>query len=153
MTGRLAYNRQVRPHRAHEAHHRRQRRVIAQVDPLLQRNGEGLANGRKRLRLLDRVDAQVGLHVEVEFQHILRVARLVGHHTQHLLNHHVCGGERVRGCPTGGRRGDCPNRAGSVSDRCRRNRRFVGHVSNVTGRLAYNRQVRPHGTHEAHHGG
>ena len=89
MTGRLAYNRQVRPHRAHEAHHRRQRRVIAQVDPLLQRNRKGLANGRKRLRLLDRIDPQVGFHIQVEVQHILRVACLVRHHDQHFFHHRI----------------------------------------------------------------
>ena len=82
-------HRQVRPHGAHEAHHRRQRRVVAQVDPFQHRNGEGLANGRKRLRLLDRVDPQVGFHIEVEVQHILRVARLFRHHDQHFFHHRV----------------------------------------------------------------
>jgi hypothetical protein len=62
---------QIRPHGVDEADHALQRRVVAQVQVLLQRDVEGLADGLEGLGLLHRVDAQVGFHVQVQLQHLL----------------------------------------------------------------------------------
>ena len=69
---------QVRPIRPHKADDRGQRRVIAQLQVVAARDVERLPDGEERLGLLHRVDAQVGLHVEVKLQHLHRVAGLCG---------------------------------------------------------------------------
>ena len=68
----------------HEPDHTLQRRVVAQAQALLLRNVEGIAHGLEGLGLLHRVDAQVRLQVQVQIQHVLRVAGLLGHDAQHL---------------------------------------------------------------------
>ena len=101
VTGSLSRNRchcQVGPALAHEAHHGGQRRVVAQIDAFLHRNRKRFADGGERLGLLDGVNAQISFQVQVQVEHVLRVAGLARHHAQHLLHHRVgCGGERVSG--------------------------------------------------------
>ena len=67
----------------HKPDHALQRWVVAQAQALLLRDVEGLAHGLKGLGLLHRVNAQVRLQVQVQIQHVLGIARLVGHNTQH----------------------------------------------------------------------
>ena len=47
------------------------------------RQADGVGQLGQDLHALDRVDAQVGLEVEVGIEHVGRVARAVAHHTQH----------------------------------------------------------------------
>ena len=51
-----------------EADDRFQRRVVTQTQVFLKRNVELLADGREGLRLFHRVDAEVGLQIEVELE-------------------------------------------------------------------------------------
>ena len=46
------------------------------------RTGDALLQRREDLDPLDRVDAQVGIHAHVQFQHFDRIAGLLGHHRQ-----------------------------------------------------------------------
>ena len=68
----------IRPIRPYEANHRPQRRIIAQLQVVAARDVKCLPDGEEGFGLFHRVDAQVGLHVEVELQHLHRVAGLRG---------------------------------------------------------------------------
>ena len=59
--------------------------IVAQLDVIAARDVIGLADGGKDLGLLDGVDAQVGLEVEVEVEHIGRVAGLFADQGQDAL--------------------------------------------------------------------
>ena len=82
---------QVRPVLPDEADHAAQRRIVTEVDTFLNRNGERLTNGGKGFGLLDRVDAEIRFQIQVEVQHVLGIAGLLGHDTQDLLDHLVSG--------------------------------------------------------------
>jgi hypothetical protein len=95
---------QVGAHLAHEADHLFERVVVAQVEVVAARDVEGLAQGDEGFGLLDCIDAQVGLQVEVQLQHLLRVARLRGDDGQHPGRDRIPGGGRGGGWRWGGRR-------------------------------------------------
>jgi hypothetical protein len=69
----------------HEADDRAEGRVVAQLQVVAAGDVERVADGLERLGLLDRVDAQVGFHVQVEVEHLQRVAGLLGDNAQHLV--------------------------------------------------------------------
>ena len=50
---------------------------------LIARNAVSLANRRKDLRLLNGVDAQVGFQIEIQIEHVNRIAGLLGDQSQH----------------------------------------------------------------------
>src|SRR3989304_6136884 len=60
-----ARGREVRAHLADELDHVAERRVVAQLEVVLARDAVFLPHAREDLRLLDGVDAEVGLEVEV----------------------------------------------------------------------------------------
>ncbi len=75
-----------------------------------------LADGGEQFRLFDCVNAEVRLHVEVEFQHILGIAGLLGYHGKDVfLNGVLADGGRLGGWAAGLL--DC--RSGNL---CRRSR-------------------------------
>ncbi len=76
MVGRRC--RQIRPHGIDKADDRTQRRVIAQLQVVAARDVESVADSLEGLGLLDGVNAQVGFHVQVEVEHLQRVAGLLG---------------------------------------------------------------------------
>ena len=58
-----------------------------------------LADRREHLRLFHRVDAKVGFQVEIQVEHLFRVARLFGHDVQHRIGDFVDARRcRNRGC-------------------------------------------------------
>jgi hypothetical protein len=89
---------EVRPPVEDEADHVRQRREVTQLQLVVARDVVGLAHGREGLRLLHGVDAEVGLEVEVDVEHVGRVAGLLGDDAQDGFAH------RVRRTVSGGRR-------------------------------------------------
>ena len=70
---------------ARELNHVRQRWEVAQLEVLIARNVVGRADGGKHLRLLDGVNPEVGFEIEVQVQHVLRIAGLFGDNLQHLV--------------------------------------------------------------------
>ena len=56
-----------------------ERRVVAQLDGVVAFDPEAFADGGEHLGLLDRVDAEVGFEVEIDVEHVGRVAGRVGH--------------------------------------------------------------------------
>ena len=96
----------------------RQRREVAQLERVLARDVVGLAHGGEGLGLLHGVDAEVGLEVEVEVEHVRRVAGLLGDDGEHArrLTSSVAAAKRARRRRRGrghrhgrrrGRRGGC----------------------------------------------
>ncbi len=73
---------QVRPPLIDEPDHMRERGIVAQLAILVARNVIDLANGGEHFRLLDRVDAEIGLQVEIQVQHVFGVSRLLDHQSQ-----------------------------------------------------------------------
>ncbi len=100
---------QVGPVFADKPNHAAERGVVAQLEVFDPLDIERRAHGREGLGLLDRIDAQVGLKVEVELEHVGGVAGLLGHDRQHLRHHRVGGrgrrGGHCDGCRRGCRRG------------------------------------------------
>ncbi len=73
----------------HETDDGLQRGVVAELGRVVAGNVIRLTNAGEDLGLLDGVDAEVGLQIEVERQHVRRVARLFGDQCQHALLHWV----------------------------------------------------------------
>ena len=86
--------RQVRPLLVHEPDDMRQRRIVAQLAVLVARDVVDLADGGEHLRLLDGVDAEVGFEIEVEIQHVLRIAGLLDHKRQNAFLHRIASAVR-----------------------------------------------------------
>ncbi len=59
--------------------------VVRELHVFLLGNAEGGPDFRERLGLLDGVDAQVGLEIEIEFEHLDRVTGLLGHDPENAL--------------------------------------------------------------------
>ena len=75
---------------------------VAQPELVVAGDAVGLADGGEQLGLLDGVDAEVGLHVEVELEHVLGIAGLLGDHVKDgffngVLADAAGGGRRRRG--------------------------------------------------------
>ncbi|OQC41260.1 MAG: hypothetical protein BWX64_01026 [Acidobacteria bacterium ADurb.Bin051] len=97
---------------AHEADRVGEGREVAQLEVRIALDPVPLADGGEELGLLDGVDAEVGLHVEVEGEHLGRVAGLLRDQREDGVGHGVTGrrgsGRRGGGCRhgRGRRRGD-----------------------------------------------
>ena len=78
---RCGYGRGVR---LHVTDHVAQRRVILQLQLLVGRQVEALTQLGHQLGLLHRVDAQVGLHIEVQLQHLGRIPGAGAHQRDNL---------------------------------------------------------------------
>ena len=68
---------------------RAQGRELPQLEIVLARDVVGLAHRGKGLGLLDRVDAEVGLEVELEVEHVGRIPGLLGDDRQHLVRNGI----------------------------------------------------------------
>ena len=66
--------------------------------------GRTLAHGRQNFHALDAVDAQVGFQLHFYAQHLLRVARFLGHDGHHQGFHVNRGSRSGHGCSDGNRR-------------------------------------------------
>jgi hypothetical protein len=122
--------REIRPHLVHERDHVAERGIVAELALLVAGDAPLLADRGEQLGLLDGVDAEVGLEVEVEIQHVRRIARLLGHEGEDRVAHGIPGGGRCGGRRRGRRRGS--RRRGHGLERGRR-------------------EVRPHLVHERDH--
>ncbi|HXP46779.1 MAG TPA: hypothetical protein VN810_05845, partial [Terriglobales bacterium] len=58
---------------------------VTQLEILVTRNPVRGADGSKHLSLLDGVNAEIRFQVEIEVQHVLGIAGLLGHDLQHFL--------------------------------------------------------------------
>ncbi len=110
--GSCAAGLQIRPPVVHELDRVRQRREVAQLEIVFARNVVGGADGRKHLRLLHGVDAEIRFQIQVEIEHVRRIAGLLGDDLQHLgLNRFLLRGLGLGS--GGGRRGHrCRGRCG-----------------------------------------
>ena len=80
----------------------RQRRIVAQLAVLIARNVVDLADGREHFGLLDRVDAEVGLEIEIQIQHVFRIAGLLYHQRENaFLDHRAIASDDLRRCRSG----------------------------------------------------
>ena len=119
--------REVRPRLVDKADDLGQRVIVAQLEVVAARDVVRLADGGKDLGLLDRVDAQVGLHVQLDVEHVGRVAGLFADDGQNLLSDGIlalCGLRGLQGSKSRGRRwrrlgrvGRAWRRSGSQSGR------------------------------------
>ena len=68
----------------------RQGWIIAQFAIFVARDAVDLANRREQFRLLDRVDTKIGFQIEIQIQHVLRIASLFHHQGEqpflHVIN-------------------------------------------------------------------
>ncbi len=91
-------SRQVRPALAHETDDGFQGRVVAQLQVVATRDVECLPDGQEGLGLFDRVDAEVGFHVQIEVEHLLWIAGLFGDDGQYLVGDRVGGRKLFDDC-------------------------------------------------------
>ena len=82
---------------------------VSQLDLVIEGDVIGLSHGGEGLRLLYGVDAEVGLHVEVQLEHLDGVSGLLGHQLQNAVHHQLT---RVGGW----RMGDLGGRGGLGED-------------------------------------
>ena len=75
-----------------EPDHVRQGREIAQLEIGIARDVVSLADGGKQLRLLDGIDTQIGFEVEIQVEHVSRIAGLFHHQFQDAIRDRVAGG-------------------------------------------------------------
>ncbi len=80
---------QVRPHLIHKPDHVIQRRIVAQFQIIAARNVELAANRREGLGLLDRIYTQIGFQIEIEIEHVRRIARLLGDDGKNAILHDI----------------------------------------------------------------
>ena len=71
----------------HEADDMRQGWVVTQLAVLVAWNAVDLANGRKHLRLFHRIHPEVCFEVEIQVQHVSRIASLLHRQSQNALFH------------------------------------------------------------------
>jgi hypothetical protein len=67
----------------------RQGLVVAELAVLIARDVVDFADGGEHLCLLDGIDAEVGFQVEIDIQHVLRVAGLLDHQGENALLHRL----------------------------------------------------------------
>ena len=89
-----------------ESDHMPQRREVAQLHVVIARDAVDPANGSHQLRLLDRVNPEVGFEIKVKIQHVLRVAGLFDNQVKNAFLHRI-GNNRTHRC----RDGCCRNRS------------------------------------------
>ena len=63
------------------------RRIILELDTVLLGNTIVLTQGGKEFGLFDRINAEVGFHIQVNIQHIFGVTRLFAYHFDHFFGH------------------------------------------------------------------
>ena len=66
-----------------------ERRVVPQLQRIVPFDPIGLADRRKHLRLLDRVDPQISLEIQVHIEQIRRIPRLLSDDLQHAGLHPI----------------------------------------------------------------
>ena len=98
---------QIRAHGAHEVGDGAQGGVVTQVDAFLHRNRKGFAYGGEGFGLFHRVDAQIRFQIQVEIQHILRVAGFGGDQGEDAGGDGVGGRRRLADCLIGGLNRGC----------------------------------------------
>ena len=69
----------------YEADDMRQRRIVAQFKVLIEWNVVELADCGDHLRLLHGIDAEIGFQIQVQIEHVLGIAGLLGDNLQYLL--------------------------------------------------------------------
>ena len=62
---------------------------VAQLEGIVARNVVGRTDGGEHFRLFDRVDAEIGLEIQVRIQHVRRIACLLGDDRHHLVLHRI----------------------------------------------------------------
>ena len=62
-------------------------RIIFQLDAFLLGNTVMFAHSGKQFGLFDGVNAQIGFHIQIQIQHIFRIAGLFGHHSHNFITH------------------------------------------------------------------
>ena len=62
-------------------------RIIFQLDAVLLGNAIMFAQGSKEFSLFDRINAEVGFHIQVNIKHIFRIASLFSHHTYYFFRY------------------------------------------------------------------
>ena len=82
---------QIGPLLVHEPDDVRQRGIVAQLPVLVARDVVDLADGGEHLRLLHGVNAEIGFEIEVQVQHVLRIAGLFDHQSKNAFFHRVAG--------------------------------------------------------------
>ena len=87
-------------------------RVVAQLEFVVAFDAVLLADGGEQFGLFDGVDAEVGFEVEVEVEHVGRVAGLLGDEREHVRGHAV--GSRPRLDSGAGRGAGSARRPGAV---------------------------------------
>ena len=85
---------QVGPAVVHELDHVRQSREIAQLEVRVARDVVRLADGGEHLGLLHGVDAEVGFEVEIQIEHVLRIAGLLDDDVEDLAGSRPVGTRR-----------------------------------------------------------
>src|SRR5579862_6050588 len=68
-----------------ELDHVRQSRKVAKLQVLFARDVVRRPDRGKHLRLFDGIDTQIGLEIEIEVEHLLRVTGLFGNDVEYLL--------------------------------------------------------------------
>ena len=64
-----------------------QRRIVAQLAVLIARDAVDLADGCEHLRLFDGIDSEVGFEVQIQVQHVFRIAGLLRHQGKNAFLH------------------------------------------------------------------
>ena len=63
------------------------RRIVFQLDAVLLGNAIMFTQGSKEFSLFDRINAEVGFHIQVNIKHIFRITRLFSHHTYYFFRY------------------------------------------------------------------
>ena len=116
--------RQARLPVARELDHVGQGREVAQLQILVARNVVRRSHRREHLRLFDGVDAEVGFEIEVQVQHVFRIAGLLGHDLQHFLLNRIVRGRLGRDWGWRGADGSLVSWRGGVAGAPARSGRF-----------------------------
>ena len=82
---------QVGPFLIDEPDHMRQCGIVSQLAVLVARNVVDLADGREHLRLLDGIDAEIGFEIEIQVQHVFRIAGLLHDQRKNAFLHGIVG--------------------------------------------------------------
>ena len=118
-----------------------ERGEVAQLEAVVAGDAVVAADGGEDLRLLDGVDAEVGLQVQVDVEQVRRIAGELGDDADHGLDDVVTRGRRRRlGCRFY-RDGNGRRRRGRCVRRCRRGRGRAGLVADPGDHVGERREV------------
>ena len=62
-------------------------RIVFQLDAVLLGNTIMFAQGSKKFSLFDRINAEVGFHIQVNIKHIFRITRLFAYHFNYFFGY------------------------------------------------------------------